>query len=148
MPRKVCTPKVQPDTCTHFYTLCGYRCSCIRLFLRHAPATSFRCIRIHRHKKFATGSTVSGSTTHFYTLSKTATGSTSGSMCNRINLQPDQPATGSNATGSTCIRINTGESGLSQHQTFGAVRYRSTTGTTVPDNKENLPPDSFNLQHW
>ena len=41
---------------------------------------------------------------------------------------------------------NSGETGLSQQQTFGAVRYRSTTGTVVPDNKENLPPGSFNLQ--
>ena len=28
---------------------------------------------------------------------------------------------------------------LAEQQTFGAVRYRTTTGTVVPDDKENLP---------
>ena len=51
---------VTGSTCNRIHGVSGYRCSCIRLFLLHAPAKSFRCIRIHRHKKFETGSTVYG----------------------------------------------------------------------------------------
>ena len=108
LPEIVCCNRIHGYTPPQEYRVCGYRCCCIRLFLRHAPATSFQvypdtppqeicnrinCIRITstRRQTFKNCNRIHLQPDPFAT----------GSTCNRIHLQPDPLA-----TGSTCNRIN------------------------------------------
>ena len=111
LPEIVCCNRIHGYTPPQEYRVCGYRCCCIRLFLRHAPATSFQvypdtppqeicnrinCIRI--------------TSTRRHTFKN----------CNRIHLRA--------ATGSTCNRIHgvSGSTATPQPRVFGVSGYTAT----------------------